>query len=83
METLVNRAMEIGFYEGVNLDLCYCMDCGYQQVDMDETCPVCSSNRLIKVDRMNGYLGYTRIGAKSNSRYNEGKLAEIADRVSM
>ena len=50
---------------------------------MDETCPVCSSNRLIKVDRMNGYLGYTRIGAKSNSRYNEGKLAEIADRVSM
>lgn len=83
VETLVNRAMEMGFYEGVNLDLCYCMECGHQQVDMDDACPKCGSHQLIKIDRMNGYLGYTRLGDKSNSRYNDGKLAEIAERVSM
>lgn len=83
VRTLILRAMDLGFYEGVNLDLCYCMDCGHEQVDMDDTCPVCGSENLIKIDRMNGYLGYTRLGVKANSRYHDGKLAEIRDRVSM
>ena len=53
IRTLVLRAMEKGFYEGVNLALCYCEDCGYQQVEM-ETCPKCGSSMITKIDRMNG-----------------------------
>ena len=80
IKTLVLRAMEKGFYEGVNLAMCYCEDCGYQQVDMD-VCPKCGSTKMTKVDRMNGYLGFTRIHGKS--RYGDCKVAEIAERVSM
>ena len=53
IKTLVLRAMEKGFYEGVNLAMCYCEDCGYQQVEM-ESCPKCESKMITKIDRMNG-----------------------------
>lgn len=80
IKTLVLRAMEKGFYEGVNLAMCYCEDCGYQQVEMD-VCPKCGSSKITKIDRMNGYLGFTRVHGET--RYNEAKNAEIKDRVSM
>ena len=32
IETLVKRAMDMGFYEGVNLSLAYCDDCGHQEL---------------------------------------------------
>lgn len=80
IKTLVLRAMEKGFYEGVNLAMCYCEDCGYQQVEMD-VCPKCNSSMITKIDRMNGYLGFTRVHGET--RYNESKNAEIEDRVSM
>lgn len=80
IKTLVLRAMEKGFYEGVNLAMCYCEDCGYQQVEMD-VCPKCGSSMITKIDRMNGYLGFTRVHGET--RYNEAKNAEIADRKSM
>lgn len=80
IKTLVLRAMEKGFYEGVNLAMCYCEDCGYQQVEMD-ICPKCGSDKITKIDRMNGYLGFTRVHGET--RYNEAKNAEIKDRVSM
>ena len=51
IKTLILRAMENGFYEGVNLAMCYCEDCGYQQVEMD-VCPKCGSNKITKIDRM-------------------------------
>ena len=72
--------MDLGFYEGVNLALSYCNDCGHQEENMD-VCPVCGSSNLTKIDRMNGYLGYTRV--KGNTRYNDPKNDEIRDRVSM
>lgn len=53
IKTLVLRAMKKGFYEGVNLAMCYCEDCGYQQVEMD-ICPKCGSKNITKIDRMNG-----------------------------
>ena len=80
IKTLVLRAMKKGFYEGVNLAMCYCEDCGYQQVEID-TCPKCGSSMITKIDRMNGYLGFTRV--HGDTRYNEAKNAEIADRKSM
>lgn len=42
IKALVRRAMDKGFYEGINLSLSYCEDCGYEQLDMDE-CPKCGS----------------------------------------
>ena len=80
IKTLGLRAMEKGFYEGVNLAMCYCEDCGYQQIEMT-VCPKCGSTKLTKIDRMNGYLGFTRVHGET--RYNPAKNAEIAERVSM
>ena len=51
IKTLVLRAMKMGFYEGVNLAMCYCEDCGYQQVEMD-VCPKCGSSKITKIDRI-------------------------------
>lgn len=80
IETLVTRAMDMGFYEGVNLSLAYCDDCGHKELEMD-VCPKCGSKNLTKIDRMNGYLSYSRV--KGDTRLNEAKMEEIADRVSM
>ena len=80
VKTLVNRAMELGFYEGVNLSLSYCDDCGHEELDMD-VCPKCGSKNLTKIDRMNGYLSYSRV--KGDTRLNKAKMEEIKDRVSM
>ena len=80
IKTLIRRAMDFGFYEGVNLSLSYCEQCGYEQLDMDK-CPKCGSEFITKIDRMNGYLGYTRVHGRT--RYNDAKNAEIKDRVSM
>ena len=80
IRALVRRAMKKGYYEGVNLSLAYCDDCGHEELDMD-TCPVCGSKNLTKIDRMNGYLSYSRV--KGDTRLNEAKMAEIAERKSM
>lgn len=80
IRTLVRRAMQLGFYEGVNLSLAYCDDCGHQELEMDE-CPVCGSKNLTKIDRMNGYLSYSRV--HGDTRLNAAKMAEIAERKSM
>ena len=80
IKTLVRRAMEMGFYEGVNLSLSYCDDCGHQELEMD-VCPECGSKNLTKIDRMNGYLSYSRV--KGDTRLNEAKMAEISERKSM
>ena len=80
IKSLVRRAMAKGFYEGVNLSLAYCDDCGHEELSMD-VCPVCGSKNLTKIDRMNGYLSYSRV--KGDTRLNEAKMAEIAERKSM
>ena len=80
VKTLVRRAMDKGFYEGVNLSLAYCDDCGHEELEMD-VCPVCGSKNLTKIDRMNGYLSYSRV--KGDTRLNDAKMAEIAERKSM
>ena len=79
-DTVNQRGMKLGFYQGHNLKKCYCADCGYEELEM-EKCPNCGSRNLSIVDRVCGYLGYTAING--SSRMNDAKLAEIADRISM
>lgn len=80
IRALVRRAMALGYYEGVNLSLAYCDDCGHEELEMD-VCPVCGSANLTKIDRMNGYLSYSRV--HGDTRLNTAKMAEIAERKSM
>ena len=80
IKSLIRRAMDLGYYEGVNLSLAYCDDCGHQELEMD-VCPICGSRNLTKIDRMNGYLSYSRV--HGDTRLNEAKMAEIAERKSM
>ena len=80
IRTLVRRAMEKGFYEGVNLSLAYCEDCGHQELAMEQ-CPKCGSRNLTKIERMNGYLSYSRVNG--DTRLNDAKMAEIKERKSM
>lgn len=80
IKSLIRRAMDLGYYEGVNLSLAYCDDCGHQELEMD-VCPKCGSGNLTKIDRMNGYLSYSRV--HGDTRLNAAKMAEIAERKSM
>lgn len=80
IRSLVRRAMDKGFYEGVNLSLSYCDNCGHEELNMD-VCSKCGSRNLTKIDRMNGYLSYSRV--KGDTRLNDAKMAEIAERKSM
>ncbi len=80
IRTLINRSMDMGLYEGVNMSLAYCDDCGHQELEMD-VCPKCGSRNLTKIDRMNGYLSYSRV--HGDTRLNDAKMAEIAERKSM
>ena len=80
MKTLVRRAMELGFYEGLNLSLSYCNKCGCSDIGMDK-CNKCGSDDLTCIERMNGYLSYSRV--KGDTRLNEAKMKEIEERKSM
>ena len=80
MITYVERAMDKGFYEGVNLSLAYCNNCGHEELDMD-TCPKCGSSDLTKIDRMNGYLSYSRV--HGDTMLGNAKMVEISERKSM
>ncbi len=80
IRAFVRRAMKMGLYEGVNFTLCYCEDCGKEGVAMD-VCPKCGSKNILSIERMNGYLSYSRV--HGDTRLNAAKMAEIADRKSM
>ena len=80
MITYIERAMEKGYYEGVNLSLAYCNHCGHEELDMD-CCPKCGSHDLTKIERMNGYLSYSRV--HGDTMLNDSKMAEISERKSV
>ena len=44
-------------------------------------CPECGSDDVTKIERMNGYLSYTKV--KGDTRLNDAKMEEISDRKSM
>lgn len=81
IKTLVRRAMQKGYYFGVNISLSYCEECGHSESNMD-VCPVCGSKNLTKIDRVCGYLGFSRQPNSSteNARKNFEEIS-IEDRI--
>ena len=63
-------------YGSVNHNRNRCMDCGYENADAElEECPRCHSKHIDRLQRITGYLVGT------TDRWNNGKLAELNDRV--
>lgn len=78
-KTLIRRAMKKGFYFGTNFAKSFCEDCGEESIDTD-VCPNCGSENITQINRVCGYLGYSRING--DTRFNKAKLTEVKDRVS-
>lgn len=81
---IILRAMSMGFYAGVNFNLVICEDCGHRPSGAAhdvEHCPNCGSYNILLIARLCGYIGYGK--RKGESRFNDSKLAEVADRISM
>jgi len=63
-------------YGSVNHNRNRCMDCGYENAEAEmECCPKCGSRHIDRLQRITGYLVGT------TDRWNQGKLAELNDRV--
>ena len=81
VRAMIERGMKMGFYQGVNFDSAYCGDCGTNSTNVLFKCPKCGSDDLSVISRVCGYLGYSNVNGMS--RMNDGKMAEIKNRVSM
>ena len=63
-------------YGSVNHTRSRCMTCGFENADANlKVCPECGSEDIDTIQRITGYLVGT------TSRWNNGKLAELKDRV--
>lgn len=78
MEQIVDKAMELGLYFGINIEASTCKDCGRTDFE-GQVCPECGSTHVITIARVCGYLGIS--DEDGDSRFNEGKKAEKDNRV--
>lgn len=81
LSAVIRRGMALGFYQGVNFDSAYCNECGRHSTNVLNKCPYCGSTNISVISRVCGYLGYSNVNG--HTRMNDGKMAEIRNRVSM
>lgn len=82
LKSLILRGLDMGFYQGINFNECYCEDCGHDYVgEHGDNCPKCDSNNITEQNRNCGYKGYSR--RRGDYTFNEAKMEEIKVRVSM
>lgn len=85
LEAIVLHAMELGLYEGINISLAYCNQCGYEWTndgtERPSLCPKCKSAEMTMIERMCGYIAFTKVHGQT--RLNDAKMAEISERISM
>lgn len=75
LETIVNYAMDKDIpYFAINCPCDTCQKCGYTD-DMNEKCPKCGSNDILKLRRVTGYL------SSDYRNFNEGKQSEVEHRT--
>lgn len=82
---LIERGIQKGYYQGVNLQKSY-GECGHEffENEYDEfnnACPICGCKDITTITRVCGYMGLQRI--HGDTKLNNSKLAEVADRKSM
>lgn len=81
----IRRGMRMGFYQGINMDLSFCDDCGWQfdskNMEICE-CPKCHSKRITTIARICGYLGFTRRGDFYEEDEN-GKVIHNGNRINL
>ncbi len=77
----VLRGLEKGFYQGVNFNACYCEDCGNTGNDFGENCPKCGSESINEINRVTGYLGFSR--RRGDRTLNDAMMHNVKDRISM
>lgn len=76
LEILVNYAMDKDIpYFAINVPVDECQDCGYTD-DMNDECIECGGHNVTHLRRVTGYLS-----GNYKSAFNEGKIAEVEDRV--
>lgn len=78
VEQMVNlmRKYDVG-YGSINHARARCLDCGHESgSDLFDECPKCASKNVDVLERITGYL----VG--STKKWNDGKKAELKDRVS-
>ncbi len=67
--------LQIGYFS-LNHTVCRCLDCGHETNDAETTeCESCHSDDIDVIQRITGYLVGT------TAKWNEGKKAELRDRV--
>ncbi len=76
----IERARKLGYYFGVNIAKSYCNHCGTTVDDNEDVCPVCHSTDITTINRVCGYLGYSKVAG--STKRNDAKRAEIRDRKS-
>ncbi|MGL5715386.1 MAG: anaerobic ribonucleoside-triphosphate reductase, partial [Paraclostridium sp.] len=82
VKAIVKRGvLELGLYQGTNLNACTCNICGHQGNDFKGSCPECGGNDYNEFNRICGYLGFSR--KNGDWTLNDAKLSEIKDRISM
>lgn len=82
IRSIIKRGMKKGFYQGINLQLVYCENCGHQFTNNNTgKCEECGSTNITVLDRVCGYLGYSSI--KNDTKFNDAKMSELNDRKSM
>lgn len=69
---VILRGMMLGFYSGVNGNKCFCQECAHNANYEMLECDKCGSHNIAQIDRVCGYLGFTRVSG--DTRMNKAKL---------
>lgn len=76
IEKLIDYGMDLNIpYLAFNFPIDTCNDCGYSSQIKEDICPVCGSSNIQRLKRVTGYL------TTDFRNFNEGKIAEVNDRV--
>ena len=81
IRAIIKRGMEMGFYQGVNVNCISCSSCEEHFRRCPELCPHCGSDNIVEVGRVCGYKG--EVSRRGNTRMNDAKREEFLARKCM
>lgn len=75
IESIIDYAMSLNVpYLALNFPIDTCLKCGYSG-EIEYNCPACGNTNIQRLRRVTGYL------SADYRQFNEGKIAEVLDRV--